>query len=125
MRKGTLMAMLALGLALSGCGMLRGGSSWDPFASQAERRLAIRVENANQRDVQIRVLAGGTRHDLGTIRSRSFRQTSIPWSSSGDVRFEISAIAGRRFTTQGVRAEPGDRVELIVVDPLQRSFVRR
>lgn len=125
MKRTALMFTVVSLVAASGCGFLRGGSNWDPFASQAERRVAIRVENANRSDVQVRVVAAGTRHDLGTIGGRSFRQTSIPWSSSGDLRFEINPIAGRRFTTRGVHVNPGDRVELIVVEPLQRSFVRR
>jgi hypothetical protein len=114
-----------LGLVTVGCAGLLGRSDWDPFASQAERRLAIRVENANRNDVQVRVVAGGSRHDLGMISARSFRQTSIPLSSTRDLRFEINPIAGRRYTTSGVTVSPCDRVELIVTEPVQRSFVRR
>ena len=123
----TVSAGLALLLifAAAGCGWVLGGSNWDPFASPTERRLAIRVENANRNDMQVRVISGGTRHDLGMIGGRSYRQTSIPWSATGAVRFEIDPIAGRRFTTSGLTVAPGDRVELIIADPVQRSFIRR
>jgi hypothetical protein len=125
MRKVSGLFALALVVSLSGCGWVLGRGDWDPFASQAERRLSIRVENANRNDVQVRVISGGTRHDLGMVGGRSYRQTSVPWRGTGDVRFEINPIAGRRFTTSGMTVSPGDRVELIVAEPVQRSFIRR
>jgi hypothetical protein len=126
MKKGALL-LVGLGclLGTSACGWLPGGTDWDPFASPGERRLAIRIENANRNDVEVRVISGGRRHNLGTVSSRTFRQTSIPWSSTQDLRFEINPLTGRRHTTQGVMVSPGDRVELIVADPVQRSVIRR
>ncbi len=116
---------LALVVSVSGCGWVMARGDWDPFASQAERRLSIRVENANRNDVQVRVISGGTRHDLGLVGGRSFRQTSVPWRGTADLRFEINPVAGRRHTTPGTTVSPGDRVELIVTEPVQRSFIRR
>ncbi len=112
-------------LLLGGCAAIGGGSGWDPFAGAAERRLAVRVENVSRDDVRITALAPGRRLEMGLVGGRSRRDFSIPWQAMEDVRFQIEIVAGRRHTTVGVPVAAGDRVELIVQDPIQRSIVRR
>lgn len=116
--------MLGLLLATAGCGLVR-GNSWDPFASVSERQLQIRVQNTTLDDVFVDAVAAGRRSELGLVPSRSTTQHEIPWSRVEDLRFRVSPIGGRPHTTNGLSVAPGDRVELVVLSPLNRSYARR
>lgn len=110
-------------LALSGCAAL--GTANDPFRTQSEQQLIIRVENTGVDDVTIHAMGPGRRVSLGRIQGRSIRQFSIPWSSVQDVRFQIEPLGGRRVTTQAVLVGPGEFIQLVVTQPADRSFIRR
>lgn len=117
--------VLFLVLALGGCGGLLGRGDWDPFRSSAERQLSIFILNENAAHVSVVAVGPGTRMNLGTIDPRSRRAVAIPWSSRNSVRFQLELLAGRRHTTPSVLVGPGDRVELWIGDPVQRTVVRR
>ncbi len=118
--------LAATALLLGGCGFLFGGITHsDPFQSQAERRLSVRVENLNGEDMAVRALAAGRRVELGRVQGLSVRQFSIPWSRRQDVRFQIEPIAGRSHTTQPLPVGPGELVNLHITEPINRSYLRR
>jgi len=120
------LVLSALALVLGGCAALSGGiTASDPFQASAERRLSVRVENIHQDDMSVRVIGAGRRHELGRIQGRTVQQFSVPWPSHQEVRFQIEPIVGRRHTTQSVPAGPGERVYLVITQPLERSVVRR
>jgi uncharacterized protein with von Willebrand factor type A (vWA) domain len=120
------LGMVLLLFVLSGCGFLRGGlTANDPFRSQSERQLIVRVENTGIEDVSIQAVGPGRRVNMGRVQGRSIRQFSIPWASVQDVRFQIEPLGGRRYTTQAVMVGPGEFVQLVVTQPVDRSFVRR
>jgi hypothetical protein len=125
MRIRRLVSVLGLVLLVTGCGALSGRSTWDPFASTQDRQISIRVENPTTADVTVSALSPGRRVQLGTVASRSTQQYRITWSSTQDIRFQIDPVGGRRHTTAPTGVSPGDRVELWVQQPLERSFVRR
>jgi hypothetical protein len=125
MRIRRLVSVLGLVLLVTGCGALSGRSSWDPFASTQDRQISIRVENPTTADVTVFALSPGRRVELGIVGSRSTQQYRIAWSSTQDIRFQIDPLGGRRHTTPPTGVSPGDRVELWVQQPLERSFVRR
>lgn len=114
-----------LALAVTGCGLLSGGGTWDPFASQSERQLQIRVQNSTGDDVRIEVLAAGRREALGLVGGRTAREFGVPWSRTENIRFRLDPIAGNRLTVGNVLVSPGDRVDLYLQEPLSRSFVVR
>ena len=117
--------LVIAGLALAaGCGLIR-GDSWDPFASVQERQLHIRVHNTTHTDVVVEALAGTRRTELGIVDAGRQTQFRMGWSRVQDLRFNVSLIGGRRHITSGVAVGPGDVVELIVLSPLDRSYVRR
>lgn len=111
-------------LMVAGCGLAR-GNSWDPFRSTSERQILIRIQNNTLQDVFVDAMSAGQRSELGLVSSRSSAQHRISWSRVEDLRFRISPIGGRPHTTAGLSVGPGDRVELVVQSPLNRSFVRR
>ncbi|TVP47565.1 MAG: hypothetical protein EA350_04760 [Gemmatimonadales bacterium] len=118
--------VVAVALVVGGCAILGGGiTSSDPFRSQAERRLSVRVENVNTDEMTVNALAPGRRHSLGRIPGRSVQQFSIPWASTQDVRFQIEPLRGRRHTTRGVSVGPGESVHLLITQPVERSAVYR
>jgi hypothetical protein len=75
--------------------------------------------------VSVRALSAGSRVSLGTVDPRSRRAVAIPWNNRDNVRFQLELLAGRSHTTQSLTVGPGDRVELWIGDPVQRSVVRR
>jgi hypothetical protein len=97
----------------------------DPFRGQAERQLTVRVENTGTEEVSVLALGPGRRTSLGRIQGRSVRQFSVPWSSVQDVRFQIEPLGGRRVTTAGIVVGPGEFIQLVVTQPVDRSYVRR
>jgi hypothetical protein len=118
--------MAVVFFVLSGCSLLQGGfTANDPFRSQSERQLVVRVENTGIEDVSIQAVGPGRRVNLGQVQGRSIRQFSVPWASVQDVRFQIEPLGGRRFTTPAVMVGPGEVVQLVVTQPVDRSFVRR
>ena len=114
-----------LAVLLAGCGGLLGRGDWDPFRSAAERQLAVIIFNEHSAHVSIRALSVGRRENLGTVDPRSRRTVAIPWSTRDNIRFQLELLAGRTHTTRSILVAPGDRVELWIAEPVQRSVVRR
>lgn len=85
----------------------------------------IRVQNTTQSDVVVEAVAGTRRTELGIVDAGRQTQFRMGWSRVQDLRFNVSLIGGRRHITSGVSVGPGDQVELIVLTPLDRSYVRR
>jgi hypothetical protein len=121
-----LVLLASLFLLATGCGFLSGGiTSSDPFMSHAERRLQVRVDNSNGMDMSVRAISAGRSVEMGRVRARSVQQFSIPWPGPQEVRFQVEPLGGRRHTTNGIPARPGEFVNLVITQPVERSFVRR
>lgn len=125
MRSGPFLLFLLLGLILPGCGLFNQGSSWDPFRPSSDRQLTVYVNNLHSRDATILLVAPGRRVRLGSVPGRSTEVFFAPWSQVQEVRFQVEPIGSRRHTTRGATVGPGERVELVVQNPVQHSFIRR
>ena len=121
-----IIAALALAILAGGCASF-GPQSFrgDPFAPAADRSLVVFIENTTMEDIRIEARSPRDRYELGMISSRSARQTSIPWSELQDLRFQLDPLSGRRATTRPASVGPGERVTLVIVQPLEQSFIRR
>ncbi len=121
-----LLLLATLVFLTTGCGALSAGiTGSDPFAGHAERRLSVRVDNGNTSDMSVRAIVPGRRVELGRVRARTVQQFSIPWSGHQEVRFQVEPMGGRQHTTNGISVGPGDFVNVVITDPVSRSFVRR
>jgi hypothetical protein len=125
MRSGSLLLLLVLGFMLPGCGLLNQGSSWDPFRPSSERQLTVYVNNLHTRDAAVILVAPGRRVRLGSVPGRSTEIFFAPWSQVQEVRFQVEPVGARRHTTQGATVGPGERIELVIQNPAQHSFIRR
>ncbi len=113
-------------MLLAGCGLVGAGrGDWDPFRGSEERELRVTVENLTNMDVTVTVLAPGRRENLGTVNPRSRNTFGVSWSRSQEVRFRLDPLGSRSHTTTPFSAGPGEHLEVIVQDPITRSFVRR
>lgn len=117
--------ILTLIIVLGGCAVFGGHSRWDPFRTSEERQLRVRVDNVTHRDVVIHVLVAGHRTRLGRVPSRSAQMFGVPLSSAQEVRFQLDPVGDRRHTTDGMLVGPSEVLELIVLQPVSRSVVRR
>ncbi len=119
-------AILAFALLLASCGVVGAGrGDWDPFRGADERQLRVTVENLTSFDVTVTVLAAGRRERLGTINPRTRNTFGVSWSRTQEVRFRLDPLGSRSHTTTPFSAGPGEYVEVIVQQPITRSFVRR
>jgi hypothetical protein len=87
--------------------------------------VVLRVENLAFNDATLHAISPGGRIRLGRVRGRGQETFRIRWSVPRDLRVEIDLLAGGRYTTPGVPVSPGERLELIIEEPLSRSFIRR
>jgi len=117
--------LLLLILTLSGCASLIGRGDWDPFRSGGERRLTVMILNESRSTVSVRAISAGQRVGLGTVDGNARANFSIPWSRTQEVRFQLEPLMGRGYTTSGVTARPGERLQVWVRDPVQQSRVAR
>lgn len=118
--------IFAFVLLLAGCGVVGAGrGDWDPFRGADERQLRVTVDNMTNFDVNVTVLAAGRRERLGTMDPRSRNTFGVSWSSTQEVRFRLDPLGSRSHTTTPFSAGPGEHVEVVVQQPITRSFVRR
>lgn len=113
-------------LLTAGCSALNSyGFRSDPFTSADDRSVVIYVENTTTQDVRVVARGAGSRHELGTMNANSSRQVSIAWDVYQELRFQVDPVSGRQISVRGVSVGPGERVNFVIVQPLERSFVRR
>ncbi len=112
-------------LLLPGCASLLGRGDWDPFRSGDDRRLRVQVVNQNVASVRVVVVAPGRRVSLGTVAGSTRETFSVPWAGLQDLRFDLEAVGGERYTTPPLSIAPGERVELLVRSTLRQSAVFR
>lgn len=121
------MTLLVLSLLASGCSPFGSrGTGPNPFDMQGdlEGGVILRVENLLQEQVTIRVALGGPTRDLGTVPGRSSQQFAVELTSSR-ISFQLEPFSGRRHTMPLVSVQPGDVLDLRVVNPIERSTLRR
>lgn len=111
-------------LAVSGC--LGHRRAPNPFEeeSAAARSLQIEVENHGFNEATLRSVARLERR-LGVVSGNGTRTFTIAWTTVDDLQIRIDILAGSRFTTNRVTVSPGDKVRLIIREPLYRSLLTR
>lgn len=122
-----LFALLVLGwgmLLAPGC-RAGGRQSVAPLTPRERGTLTIRVENLQFNDVTLHALAAGSRIRLGTVAGKGVGRFTIPWTTLTELRFEIDLLAGPSFTTRYISVNPGEVVEVVVQEPLERTIIRR
>lgn len=120
-----LLPVLLIGLT-TGCALFGPGTrSGDPFRGAGERQIAVFIENRTGAEIQVEAAGAGVREQVGLIPARSNQRAVIPWTRTQNLRFQLSEVAGRRFTTNEVNVGPGERVFLVIQLPLDRSYVQR
>lgn len=111
-------SILSLGLLVvaSACA----GFTPDPEQPSAElftesgppTSITLLVDNRNFTDARLYVLRRGARTTLGVIGGKSQAEYEIDWDISDPIRIEIDLLAGPTCTTEELRADPGDVLEL-------------
>jgi hypothetical protein len=121
------MTFLVLSLATSGCTPFGSrGAGPNPFDPEGglQGEVILRVENLLQEQVTIRVAAGGPSRELGAVPGRSSQQFSVEVTAAR-ISFQLEPFSGRRHTMPSVSVQPGDVLDLRVVNPIERSSLRR
>lgn len=118
--RGTRMAMAVL--VLTACA----GRSRNPFdqSPEAQGILYIYLENRGFNDVRVHAITASGAKSLGSVGGNTFQRATLPWRQLDQISFRIEVLAGRTYTTHGVAASPGDRLELIIPDNPANAIVR-
>ncbi|TVP74468.1 MAG: hypothetical protein EA352_10755 [Gemmatimonadales bacterium] len=117
---------LLLILATTGCAFIGSGArSGDPFRDAGESQVAVFIENRTASDVMVEAVGPGVREEIGLVAARANQRVGVRWTRTQNLRFQLSPVAGRRYTTNDVNVGPGDRVFLVIQAPLDRSYVQR
>lgn len=120
-------AALSLALALAGCAGMTTSNS-NPFAGGgdgSDRQILLVVENQQFNEAQITAYRSGSRNRIGRIGGNQVESFRVDWPVDGLLEVEIDVLAGQRFRTSPVSVDPGERVQLVITDPLRRSYLQR
>lgn len=96
------------------------GSTPDPEQPAAEpftesgppTTVTLLVDNRNFSDARLYVLRRGARTTLGILGGKSQAEYEIDWDISDSIQIEIDLLAGPTCTTEELRADPGDVLDL-------------
>jgi hypothetical protein len=81
-----------------------------------EDRVSVEVRNDNFNDIDVLLVRDGSRRRLGVVTGKDSRRFVLDRSTfpgSGQLRFELDPLGGRRsVTTQSVLVSPGETVVL-------------
>lgn len=111
-------SILSLGLvvAVSACAGFTPDpeqSSADPFTeSGTPTTITLLVDNRNFSDARLYVLRRGATSTLGVVGGKSQMDFELDWEISDPIQIRIDLLAGPTCTTEELRADPGDVLEL-------------
>jgi hypothetical protein len=87
--------------------------------------ITLLVDNRNFTDARLYVLRRGARTTLGVIGGKSQAEYEIDWDISDPIQIEIDLLAGPTCTTEELRADPGDVLELQIDQDFMHSSACR
>lgn len=100
----------------------------NPFRGEvpaSEQTIDIFVENQGFSDATVHAIAEGSRIRMGTVNGKQSRTFSISWPFMRELSVHISELAGDEFTTRRLVVSPGERVQLLIQQPIRRSYLVR
>jgi hypothetical protein len=125
----TLAAALAAALLAAACApgaTTHAGPADAPSRAWGEPA-TVKVQNFNWQDVVVYVVQSGQRVRLGMVTSMSMGKFRLPdrfLASAGDIRLLADPIGSTSgWTTEGIRVQSGQEVELSVQNSLALSSV--
>lgn len=112
----------AAALVVAACAPKPGSSK--PAAAEP---VTVEVVNQNRRDVRVLLIRSGTPVRLGTVvsgRTATFTYRGMAPGVSETLRVSAEVIGSdAKFTSEGVRVAPGERVALRIEDLIQSSSI--
>lgn len=115
---GGVLLLLAGGLELGACGLLRPDVK-NPFdGDRGMRWIRIEVQNHNWSDATLHALRGAERHRLGVVIGKTDARYVMEWPTSMQLRIEIDLLAAESCVTRPLIVDPGDHIELQIASEL-------
>lgn len=96
----------------------------DPFAAApaGENEVRLHVRNLRFHDARLFVVTLGRRRLLGTVTGKRDAAFSIPFDLDQPVHLEIDVLTGPRCTTPTLEVSPGETLELLISDDMERGW---
>lgn len=110
--------ILSFGLVLTAvaCATSAPGASQpdaDPFTEFGPpTSITLLVDNRNFSDARLHVLRPGSTRSLGVVGGKSQAEFELDWDITDPIQIRIDLLAGPTCTTEELRADPGDVLEL-------------
>lgn len=120
-------ATLSLGLLLTtvACATSTPGSSppdADPFTESGPPvSITLMVDNRNFADARLYVLRRGSTRSLGVVGGKSQTEFELEWEITDPIQIRIDLLAGPTCTTEELRADPGDVLELQIEETFMHT----
>lgn len=98
----------------------------NPFVapSAAESQVTVVVENRGFNDIRVYAITARGARSLGSVGGNTQRRVALEWRQIDQISFRIEVLAGRTYNTRGVAVSPGDRVDLVVPNDPNSSYIQ-
>jgi hypothetical protein len=123
-RKGALVAGVACVFAF-GCGHAANSRVINGMPAPSDA-VVVSVQNTNWQDVDVYAVAGGQRVRLGNVTTARTANFILPggMSLAPDLRIQVHPLAANRdFLSSRIVANPGDVIEVMVMNALAQTSV--
>jgi hypothetical protein len=114
------LAAVLFAAAAGACSALSGGPE-NPFEAGQESQVRIIVINQDFNDATLYARGNGERRRLGVVTGKTEASYVIPWRLSGTLQIEISILTAGSCTTSPLQVDPGDILELQILNEAVRG----
>jgi hypothetical protein len=115
-------AVVLVALSSGACSTLAGGPP-NPFDDAEASQVRIIVINNDFNDATLFARGNGERRRLGVVTGKTEASYVIPWRITGPLQIEISILAAGSCTTSPLEVDPGDVLELQILNEGVRGGV--
>jgi hypothetical protein len=110
--------LVACSGALTGCV----NRTDNPFDQDRQpNQVRIVVINHDFQDATLYAVSAGERRRLGVVTGKTEANYQIPWRLVGPLQIEINVLTAGSCTTDTLQVEPGETLELQILDQVQRG----
>lgn len=98
----------------------------NPFVapSAAESQVTVYIDNRGFNDIRVYAMTARGAQPLGSVGGNTQRRVALEWRQIDQLSFRLEVLAGRTYNTLGVAVSPGDRVDLVVPNDPNGTYIQ-
>lgn len=111
------LVLVASAVAAGACGTSPPPPGGGPFSGAGmATEVRLRVRNDNFYDATLTALSDSGRRRVGTVGGNQTAVFTLPWTFSSGLQVIVDLLAGPTCTTDPITVNPGDTVELVILN---------